>query len=443
MEHDDVTVRRENGTGPARHRVAPPAVAILVLGVLIALGAYRGSTATAPDEELPDPGPDQLERATLVVGDFAVAWNEADLEALDGMVADDWDSIGLPGFLDARFVPSDGRPALRDGLAFLTAVAGLTLGPCEAEVAPPEAEAATLVYCDQASFRGDYLAALGRDFRRAEPAEPVPGVAFGIRNDRIVSIDTDAQAFAPQAYCLWTESTRPRPDQSMFDLSCYPVTTAATGPAHAEAAAAFLAAGAPLPSQEAVEARYVASYVGRFVENFNVGDPLAGIRWLSSGLTPAGLPGFAGAVEEPAVSDFLAWGSRLMSIDTGPCDVQFGAGPTIVTCPDMTLGGLLFEEPQPEPMRFTLVDSVTRESGDGFERIVRAERLSGEPVGLGEVCRRVQRLRPTVAAVVFTDDCHPVYTAETAGVLATVLQQWRDSPNQPQAQIGIELQPGG
>jgi hypothetical protein len=438
----DVRVHSEQATDLRRSRVAPVAAATLLLGVLVGVSGFRGSDATAPGDDLPDLGPDPLETAQLVVGDFAVAWNDGDLGALDRLVADEWGSIVLPGFLDPRFVGT--RDELRDAVAFLTSVATLSLGPCDSEPAPPDGNATALVRCAEAGFSGDYLDALRLDFR-VDPvvladSEPIPGITFEIRDDRIIDLDTHAQDFAPQAYCAWAQGVDAALAASLFDLYCYPTTTGANGTAHAEAATRFMAAGAPLPSPETVEARYVASYVDRFVENLNLGAPYAVLRWLSGGVGTAALPGYAGAAEEPFIADYLEWVSILFEIETGQCSVGFEAGSTVVTCPDLTVAGPLLEESHPQPTRFTLVDSVTRETwGQPFERIVAVERLTEDLVPVAEVCRRVQRLRPSVAAQAFTDDCLPVYKRTAAETLATVLELWRDSPNRPPDQIGLDI----
>lgn len=444
-DRGDIRVHGEPAPRRRSNPTAPMAALVLLLAVLVGLSGFRGSDATAPGEELPDLGPDPLEKARLVVGDFAEAWNEGDLTVLDRLIADEWDSIVLPGFLDPRFVGE--REELRDAITFLSSVAGLSLGPCDAVEAPPDTRATALVRCEEAGFDGDYLEALWRDFR-VDPAflgdsGPVPGITFEILEDRIVGLDTDAQDFAPQAYCNWAQGVDSGYAASLFDLYCYPTTTAATGPGHAAASERFIAAGAPLPTSEAVEARFVASYVDRFAENLNLGSPYAVLRWLSAAVDPGQLPGYAGSTEEPLIADYLEWVSALVEIETGGCTVDVAPGSTVVTCPDLTLRGLLLEEPLPQPTRFTLVDSVTREHwGQPFDRIVSVERLAGELVPVTEICHRVRRLRPAVASQAFTDDCLPVYNRTAAEALAAVLELWRESPNHPPDMIGLDLGTG-
>jgi hypothetical protein len=426
---DRGVIKVDMGPQPSRRWLAPFVVVALLVGVLVSLGAYRGSDATVSREELPDLGPGPAESARLVVGEFAVAWNRGDVDTVESLIADEWESIALPGFLDSRFTPMDGRQDLRDGIRFLTSVAQVSLGACNAAVAPPDSSATAVVRCDEAEFHGDYLDALGQDFRlREEPgavrSQPAPGITVAVRNSHIVSIDTDAQSFFPQAYCLWVEQARPDLAASLFDLYCYPATTPANGEAHAELAGSFVNAGSPLPSARLVEARLVASFVDRFVTDHNLNHPFTVLRWLSPELSPTDLPGYTGSDEPPRMVDYLLWSTQLIDIETGDCPVSHDDGFTIVTCADLTLSGVLFDEPTEQPTRFVLVDSMTREVwGQPFDRILAVERLSQTPPPVEEACRRLRRSDPITAAATFTADCVPIYTQEAADILATALEE--------------------
>jgi hypothetical protein len=427
-------IRVEGGTPPARRRWTAPAMAVTALatiGLLATAGAYRGSVATDGEETIPDLGPSPLEAALLVAEDFAAAWNRGDAAAADALIADEFDWVTLPGLTDPHFGPRDTRAALGDGVRFLTSVTALQLGPCDAEVAPPDGRASVLVRCEDAEFRGDYLDAVRRNIWEASLPEPIaragdapPGMVFAVDRGAIVGIDLDLDRYAPQAYCIWAEEERPEAAATMFDLHCRPITSPANGAAHADAAAAFVAAGAPLPTRELAEARVAAAYVDRFVELHNVVDTLTARSWLSASVEAADLPGFPGPAATPPIADYLAWSGRLIDIETGRCTVEISGERTIVTCPDMTAGGRLLGERLPQPTRFVIDanrrgNPVARAQG----RILAIEPLSDDPALLDELCRRLRSERPATADLAFDDACTPTYTITAADALAAALQR--------------------
>jgi hypothetical protein len=407
--------------------VAPLVVAVALAAVGVVTSFGGGGESDQPDEAIPT----SLEAAIQVVEQFAEAWNRGDADAVGDLIIDDWDSIQLPGFSDPFFAPADGRPALTNGIAFLTAVAGFLSGPCDAELAPPDSRATAVVRCHDADFGGDYLDAVRRNVWDEAPPGlgfgrwvPVPGVTFGIQGDRIVAIESVSHRFTPQAYCIWGDQARPELAASLFDLHCRPATTPSAGGAHAEAAEAFGAAGSPLPSWRLAEARLTASYVDRFVEHHNLADTHTAQGWLSPAVSPADLPGFAGAADEPAVADYLQWSARLMEIQSGECAVEYGGDFTVVTCPHMTVTGPLLDEPLSQPTRFTLGSTNGGERvARAFARIVAVEPLNGLLVPVEQVCRDLRQSHPAAASGAFTEDCSPVYTREAADTLAVALGQ--------------------
>lgn len=412
---------------PPRPKSPAVAAGLLLVGVLASLGIFRGSGSAVSEDTVPDLGPDQLELARLVVLEFATAWNRGDIAAVDALIAEDWRSIVLPGLLDPRFTAEDGRPALIDGISFLSGVAGISLGPCDAELAPPDAGTAAVVRCPEAAFDGRYLDAVARNIWDPPPSgidvtETTSGIDFGIRGNRILHIDGGSPAFTPQAYCIWAEQTHPEA-ASLFDLACHPATGVADAGAHARLAEGFLAAGSPLPSTRLTNARLAAWYVDRFVEHHNIGDTPTALEWLSRRVPASNLPGFAGADAEPAMTDYLRWSARLVRIDAGECSVEYGGSHTIVTCPQMAVDGPLAGGPLPQPTRFTITSSPDRGPlARAFDRIVGVERLSDDLLPVEETCRELQSRNPAAAALAFAGDCRPVYTAEAAAALAAMLE---------------------
>jgi hypothetical protein len=407
-----------------RWPAAAAAVAVVVVGALAGLGALSGSGGNVSEETVPEVGPGPVESAMLVVEEFAAAWNQGDAAVADGLVADDWDLMLLPGFLDPRFSMNDGRPALSEGIAFLAAVTRLSLGPCRAEVSPPDEETTAVVRCDEAEFRGDYLEALevGARVRRDRPEGR--GISFGIAEGEIISIDATAGLFSPQAYCIWAGQTHPELADTLFDLYCYPEATAASGTAHAELAAEFVVSGRPHPSPEMTEARLAAAFVARSVENLNEGNPLTPLRWMSGDVSAEDLPGYAGAAEVPGIADFLLWTGRLLDIEPGTCSVRFEGEHTVVTCPEMSVEGPIVGEPQPQPTRFTLLSSLTRVSfTQSFHRIVGVEPLDDTDLRLEETCRRLRNTHPSTASQAFGGNCTPIYSRDAAEALAAALEE--------------------
>jgi hypothetical protein len=426
--HGDVKVDLGTSGRPPRRGPTSAAAIVLLLIVLVGLNGFRGSDATAPREDLPDLGPDPLEAARLVVGGFAAAWNDGDVGALDGLIAADWDTILLPGLADDRLNQRDGRDELTDGLAFLTAVTTFTLGPCEVGSAPPASAATAVVHCEEAGFRGDYLDAVERNIWEATEAATgtiadATGITFRVRDREIIAVEAAVPAFTPQAYCLWAEETHPDTAPGLFDLHCHPVTTGATGPAHAELAGDFLAADPALPSHRTARARLAAGYVDRFAEHHNLGDTRTAAGWLSPEVPASGLPGFAGGPHDTDPAGFLPWSAAVQWIDIGPCSIETGDAHTIVTCPELTVSGPLVAGPLPQPTRFTLESSRTRgRVARATARIVEVEPLGRRQVPLATICGELRRSDPSVAEQVFSADCSPVYSREAGRALAAILE---------------------
>ncbi len=395
---------------------------MVVAVTLVGFGAFDGSGTAEPD-----PIPTAAESALLAVEEFAMAWNRGDADVVDGFIAEEWETIVLPALAGPVLRPEDGREALTEAIGFLTSLTSLSLGPCAAEMSPPDSPTTAVVRCDEAVFGGHYLEAVRSSIWHdiAAPA-PDPGIVFGVRGDRLLGIATDAGGFAPQAYCIWAEQTRPDAAATLFDLHCRPITAAGQAELHAELAAGFLAAGAPLPSRHLTEARLNALYVDRFVEHHNLQDTYTAQNWLSHTVGATTLPGFAGTgnVEVPSVDDYLSWSATLLQIDAGTCTVEPGTVTTVVDCPGMSVSGPLFDEPLPQPTRFVL--STAHRGGTiarAYGRIVAVEPLADVPVPIEDVCRRLQQTDPTAASLAFDDDCTPVYTGRAADVLATALRE--------------------
>jgi hypothetical protein len=390
-------------------------VAALVVAVLTALGAFRGS-GSQPEEV-----PDSLEETALrLVDEFAAAWNRGDAAAADGLVADEWASVALPGLTDPWFAPEDGREGLTEGLTFLSLATDLSLGRCSSAVPPPDAVTEAVVTCPEAAFGGAYLTAVRRNAWTAETShQTVSGMVFGIRGNRIVAIEIEDRSFSPQAYCIWAEASRPAAAAALFDLHCRPVTAAENAAGHIELAGEYLAAGAPVPTADRAEARLSALYVDRFVEHHNLGDTLTIRGWLSRGVRAADLPGFAGGTDAE-VADYLSWSSRLVEIRAGACTVEAGDATTTVTCPGMTVAGPMFAEPVPQPTRFVLASANNpRAIARAYARILAVEPLADDTVPVQDACQRLQLT--DLAGASFTADCEPVYTKEAADLLVAVL----------------------
>lgn len=385
----------------------------LVAGGLQALGAMSGS-GTPPDETVPDLGPDPLEQAIAVVEEFALAWNERDSATVTSAIAAERPgSIVLPGLMYPRFGPPLEPGQLADAVAFLTGIARISLGRCEAEPAPADLGETVVVRCGDARFEGDYVEAL----RRAAPEDADPeGITFAVLGTRIVAISASGGSYDPAAYCVWAEQDGA--GLALFDLHCHPTTTAASAGSHARTAAAFMAAGGPVPVRETIDARLVATFVDLFVDRHNAGRPLAALPWLSPEVSARDLPGFAGAARDPDIRDYLLWSARLLRIELGECSVEMGGRFTTVTCPDLTVAGPLLDGPHPQPTRFTLAASASRNLRlQPVGVITDIEPLGGRPLPLEAICRRLQQSDPAAAALAFTEDCSPVYTTEAAAVL--------------------------
>jgi hypothetical protein len=220
----------------------------------------------------------------------------------------------------------------------------------------------------------------------------------------------------PLPYCIWAERELPDLGPSLFDLHCDPIT--ADGIGHATTATAFVAAGSPLPTRQMVDARLVASFVDRFVDRHNAGSPLGGLRWLGPEVRAEDLPGFAGAAGSTDIQAYLEWSTRLLTIDPGDCTVDVGGRDTVVTCPHLTVTGPMLEGPRPQPTRFVLTGSMSRQAAiQPFDVILAVEPIGGGPLSLGATCRRMQRLAPESASLAFTADCRPIYSARAAEVL--------------------------
>jgi hypothetical protein len=424
-------IKVDQGPTPEPKRPWPVlATAVLIalgVGALVVLTNFQGSGAIAPEETLPDVGPDPLETAVRVVEEFAAAWNVGEVTTAESLISDDWDTVVLPGFQDPWFHSGEGRKSLSDGIAFLSPLTRLSLGSCQSEFAPSDSAATAVVHCDEADFVGNYLDAVWTNaWRDLQPGlalikdERTPGMSFGVREDRIVSIDIEVGVFAPQAYCIWAEQTHPEA-ASLFDLHCHPRPAGLEAPAHAELAEAFMAAGAPLPSYQLAEARLAASYVDRFVELHNLVDTATVGAWLSTSVSAGDLPGFPGAANEPQLSDYLPWSARLLELATGECTIEIDVGVTIVTCPEMSVAGPLVSEPLRQPTRFVIASNrrgspVARAYG----RILAVEPLGDEMVPIEEICLRLQGSSASASA--FADGCNPVYSAEGAEALTAALE---------------------
>jgi hypothetical protein len=416
-------IRVAGGAGrPAGGRLGPAiAVAVVAGAALLALGSFRGSGTVVPDETIPEVVPDQIEAAFVAVDEFAAAWNRGDAAAAASLVAGEWDSVLLPGFADSQFTPRDGRAALESGIAFLSSVTRLSLGPCDAVAPSPDSRATTDLRCDDGGLEGDYLDAVARNIWediRPMPDRGEPGLTFGIRGDRIISIEAGGPGFAPQAYCIWAEQNRPADAGSLFDLWCRPDTTAAAAAIHAQLAAEFVAEGAPLPSRRLTDARLAAAYVDRFAEHHNLGDVFTARGWLSQDVDASDLPGFPDGDAEPTVDEFLAWSARLLEIDVGACEVAYSPESTVVTCSEMTVGGPLLDDPVAQPTRFTLSPGSRRPVARAPERILAVEPLGGDPVPVEQICRLLEETDREAAAAVFTADCTPVYPAAASSAAA-------------------------
>ncbi len=409
---------------PPRGWAAPLVVAVLLVAVLLGLSGFRGSDATVPGEDLPDLGPDPLEVARLIVGDFATAWNEGDVAALDRLIADDWDTVVLPGLADARVNPRDGRDELTDGLAFLSATTAFTLGPCDVEAAPPVSAATAVVHCGEAGLRGIYLDAVERNIWEGTgtAAAEATGMTFRLRDREIIAIETAVPAFTPQAYCLWAEEARPDTAPALFDLHCHPLATGATAAAHGELAAGFLDAAPPLPSHRTARARLAASYVARFAEHHNLGNTGTAAGWLSPRVRAADLPGFPGGPLDTEPAAFLPWSAAVQTLEVGPCTVAVDGDRTVVTCPDLTVSRL-GAAPLLQPTRFTLEASPARRRvARASVRIVEVESLGEGPAWPASICDDLRRSDPAMAGLAFAADCTPVYTREAGRALAAALE---------------------
>ena len=399
---------------PPGSRVARPAITVAVLAgaALLALGSFRGSGTCVPEETPPEVVPDPTETALLVAEEFAAAWNRGDATTAADLIGEEWEGVLLPGFADSQFGPEDGRAVLEEGIAFLSAVTRMSLGPCEASVPPPGSRATADIRCENGALDGDYLDAIARniwDDIRPMPGRGEPGIAFGVRGDRIVSLEAGGPGFAPQAYCIWAEQNRPADAAALFDLWCRPDTTAASGTIHADLAAAFVADGAPLPSRALTNARLAAVYVDRFAEHHNIGDIFTARGWLSHDVRASDLPGFPGGDAEPTVDEFLAWSARLLEITVGECSVDYSVASTVVTCPDMAVGGPFLAESVAQPTRFTLSPAARRPVARAPERILSVEPLGEDPIPVERICRFLEESDPETAAISFTADCSPVY----------------------------------
>jgi hypothetical protein len=430
--HDAVRIDTRKPPEPPRRGVVAASVVLLLLvvGVLLGVGHYDDLAEEAPEETIPDIGPDPLEQALLVVEDFAAAWNGGDAAAVGDLIPEEWEWIQLPGLSDGWLTTRDGRAQLETGIGFITSVSRISLGRCDAELGPPDSPTTAVVRCNDAGFVSDYLDALERNmWEDTGPRSPSrwgprrPGILFGIQRGSVISVELETDPYTPHAYCVWAELNHPERAAFLFDLHCRPNTTEATSDAHAELAEAFMAAGAPFPTRQVAEARLAASYVARFAELHNLVDTATVDAWLSPQVEAASLPGFAGG-EAPAVADYLTWSARLMDISTGLCSVEFGDGVTVVTCPDLTVAGVLFDQPVPQPTVFTVDsnrrgDPVARSRG----RILAVEPLSDDHVPIEEICRRLRGLQPTAAAAAFADECTPEYTRDAAVALAKMMEQ--------------------
>lgn len=406
---------------------------VAVVGVLLSLGGFSKSSGPGSSDgdsgiDLPT---DDHANVFAVVEEFAAAWNDGDAVAAVAVISDDWEAIQLPGVTDGWLSPADGRPALSETIAFLTATTELSLGTCDANLSPPEATTTAVVRCRDAAFRGDYLDAVTTNIwgnLRPAPtgADDEPGLTFEIRGDRITALSGRGDLFAPQAYCIWAEADRPDLATVLFDLHCRPIVDASAGSVHAEVAAAFVAEGSPLPPRAAADARLAAGYVDRFFASHNIGDIESAANWLALDVTASDLPGFPVSAIEPALFEYLAWSSTLFRIDTGACMVAAGAGETLVTCEDLRISGVLHAEPAVVPTRF-VVNSVS--SGGPIAgvrgRILSMTVLEPVPTSLQEVCAELRASAPAMANRAFAADCTPIYSRDAASAIATALGAFR------------------
>ena len=69
-------------------------------------------------------------------------------------------------------------------------------------------------------------------------------------------------------------------------------------------------------------------------------------------------------------------------------------------------------DPLPEPTRFTVL----------YGTVIEVAALDEERLDVETTCHRLRRLRPLTAANTFTGECTPIYTADAAEVLLTVLE---------------------
>ena len=391
------------------------AVTVLAIGMAGLLVGFRSTGgASVPVETVPPVVPDLRESARLVVGDFVTAWNEGDATAAAELIAADWDRVMLPGFADALFNQRDGREELEEAIGFLTRVATLSLGPCDARIAPPDDRASALLVCEEAGFEGPYLEAVAvniwSDLRPESAPVGIDGMVFEIRDGRILGIEVDTTRYTPQAYCMWRESQPSGAAGTFFNVRCHPTTDPADAGFHAEAAGRYLEAGAPLPTRRDAFYRLIAGFVEQFVDYHNAGAVFDIERWIAGGVDPSAFPGFAGG-SAGELNDYLQWTTRLAHIEAGDCSVDVGSAATIVTCPELTVSGPVFAGETLQPTRFVLDHPTAGRGRPARGWITGMERLAGR-ADLTATCRALAGTAAASAA--FDADCNPIYTRTAA-----------------------------
>lgn len=374
--------------------LAPLVAAIAALVVLLAPGR-----AVEVSEAVP-PAPLVGELDVEVVAEFHTRLGVGDFAGAAAMVAPGATRLDLPGLPPGLLTGGD---ALAERLEDMFVAIHGEAGQCRS--APGRLTSGEVV-CTVAPA-GPWAEAVGL-------AGEAVNVTYRVADGQLADVVSRARP-SLAGLCHWTELSI---GAGVFDSDCRPLT----GAGLAAAAESYVAAGLPAPSDRYLTARRGARGVRLLVRAHNRGRDTAGMR--APGVAATGFPGLLGEGDPPLLGDYLRWSQVVYRIRLGTCSVD-GTRLDLglrVACPDARWTGPLVEglalDPVPQPVIFTTHGAVVLGAAGGTE--------AGLTHAFERFCTWVYERRPEVAPYLFTEGCHPIFSADAAGRLLMTLSDYTE-----------------
>lgn len=397
-------------TPPApRGRLALALAAVVVLAAAALLAQAGRGTVRVSDADFPDPLTDAGGREVDLVYDFNGLVASGDHAAAAEVVADDWSLLALPA-MPFRFLPDGAdREAVAAALSFYGEVAAPTVIGCRATRSTPTA---TDVVCDHRldSAWAEAVHVGGRTSR----------ATYQVADGEILAILADhLGAPAVTDLCHYAEQRVHGSQAPLFDTECTPLATAPAA-VHRSAAADFVAAGRPAAGPAYRAARSGATAVPAFVATHNRGGSAGTL--VNGDASASGFPGLVSEGLPPRLADFVEWSKVAYRIDPGRCWVD-GSRPDAtlrLTCGEATWTGPLVEglalDEVRQPVTFHISESMVQSVGGGT--------APGLAHAFGRFCEWVHANRPEVVPSIFGWRCRPIFTADAAGRMLLILDDY-------------------